>query len=698
MPSDLDPFFNPRGVAIIGASSNPTKLSHGIVRNMLTYGYHGKTYPVNPGAKEIMGLACYSHIALVPDPVDLAVLILPSDQILQALEDCGKRGIRAVIVISGGFREVGKEGAALEKELIRIASSYQIRIIGPNCVGTMNLLSGLNTTFIKGMPAKGGIGFVSQSGAVCGGIVDLIANKEIGFSHFLSLGNEADVNETDMIRYLGDDPQTSTIAVYAEGIRDGQQFIQTCKTITTKKPILILKAGRSDEGAKAVASHTGSLAGSYAAYQAGFRQSGVIEVETTTDLIHCAMALDWLKPPAGNNVVIVTNSGGPAALASDSLSANGLQLARLEEGTQAKLKEKLNPAAQTANPVDMLGGANENEYEHALTSSLKDKRVDMALAILVPQALVNPLEVAKAITRAAHASDKPVIACLMGHESTQEAQQYLHQNKVPMVNYPEMTGVMFGALLQRSVYLAIRQDKSQVQLKMDIGKIKEILESNHGVREWGEHLTRPVMDACQILLVPGEFVNGLEQVKKTARDLGYPVVLKLASPQALHKSEMGAIAVNIADEDTLIQAHGRLVGAIKKRTPDATIEGFLVEQMAPPGKEVIIGMKRDPSFGPVMMFGLGGIFVELFKDVAFRIAPLTHTDAEEMIQETRAYQLLNGWRGDHVYDIRAAVDVILKLARLSEDFPEILEVEINPLRIFRKGQGALALDCRMILS
>ena len=447
MPSSLKPFFEPRGVAIIGASASPDKLSYGILKNLMSYGYRGGIYPVNPKSEEILGIPCFSEICQVPDPVDLAVIVLSSKLIPSVLEECGKRAIKAAIIISGGFKEVGEEGRDLEAEILKIAGKYGIRLIGPNCVGTMNLVTGLNTTFIKGIPSTGGIGFISQSGAVCGGVVDHYANKGIGFSHFLSLGNEADVTETDMIEYLGEDGDTRVIAAYVEGIRDGQRFINVAKKVNSKKPVVILKAGQSEEGAKAVSSHTGSLAGSHAAYQAAFKQSGVIEAFTTTDLLNIAMALDWMNLPPGNRVAIITNSGGPAALASDSMANNGIKLASILPATQEKLKEKLNPSAQTANPVDMLGGANEDEFSFALDLVLSDPGVDMALPILVPQALVKPEKIAQAIVDSSRKSSKPVIVCLMGNESIQEASKILQKNHIPMVDLPRAGGCNVRSLI-----------------------------------------------------------------------------------------------------------------------------------------------------------------------------------------------------------------------------------------------------------
>ena len=697
MTSSLKPFFDPRGVAIIGASASPDKLSYGILKNLISYGYRGGIYPVNPKAEEILGVTCYSEICQVPDPVDLAVIVLASKLIPSVLEECGKRAIKAVIIISGGFKEVGAEGRGLEEDVLKIASNYKIRLIGPNCVGTMNLITGLNTTFIKGVPSTGGIGFISQSGAICGGVVDHFANKGIGFSHFLSLGNEADVSETDMIGYFGADEDTRVIAAYIEGIQDGQRFLKITRQVTAKKPVVILKAGKSEEGAKAVSSHTGSLAGSHSAYQAAFKQSGVIEVFSTSDLLNTAMALDWLNPPQGNKVAIITNSGGPAALASDSLAINGIQLASISSVIQEKLKEKLNPSAQTGNPVDMLGGANEEEFAYALDLVLSDPGVDMVLPILVPQSLVKPERVAQAIVESSRKTAKPVIVCLMGMESIQEARKILYKNHVPMVDFPELTGVMFGALYKRSLTKESILKIPAVESNNGRDQVKTIFEINAGKKVWGENETRPILAAYGIPLVEGGLVNSIKDGQKLANSLGYPVVMKVSSEQLLHKSEAGVVKVDVKDDHSFAETYINLIDKANHYDVNARIEGILVEKMAPKGEEVIIGMKRDPGFGPMLMFGMGGIFVELFKDVAFRIAPISFNDAEEMIRETKAFQLLNGWRGGAKFDIKAITNPLKLLGQLAIDFPQIQEVEINPLRVLPEVAGVLGLDCRMIL-
>lgn len=718
MEQSLSLFFKPRGVALVGASASPNKLSFGILRNLAQYGFAGGIYPVNPRYNEILGLKAYPDVASVPDPVDLAVTVLSSGQTPEVLEACGMRGIRATIIISGGFKEVGKEGAALEGECLRIARNYGMRLIGPNCVGTFDMNSGLDTTFIQGLPSKGRIGFVSQSGAVGGGVVDYIANKRVGFSMFASLGNEADVTETDVIEYLAEDPDTAVIAAYVEAIRDGKRFLETAARVTRQKPIVILKAGRTGAGARAVSSHTGSLAGSNSAYQAAFRQAGVIEASSTAELFEIAQALDYQPLPRGRRVAITTNAGGPAALASDSLAAHGMSLADLADETKKVLRGELNPSAQVANPVDMLGGAEPREYSLAMRSLLSDPNVDIALPILVPQALVNPAEVARAIGQACREQPaetaRPVIACFVGERSLEEARKVLEEYRVPLYTFAESTGRVLGAMSEYAAWLKRGEtqpesldniDRLEASLAIPVHEMEKAASSNalqaqpaaRKPRVLGEAGARPLLEAYGIPVVHGVFARNADEAADATRQVGLPVIMKVVSPDILHKSDAGGIRINLTSPNMVHEAYFEMVRAITAAQPDVHIAGALIEAMAPTGTEVIIGMKRDPNFGPLLMFGLGGVYVELFNDVSFRVAPVTRQDAEEMIQQTRAGRLLTGFRGEAPADIDEVVDCILRLSQLALDFPEIQEVEINPLRVFATGNGALALDCRAIL-
>lgn len=697
MRSDLRPFFAPAGVALIGASDNPSKLSHGILKNMISYGYQGAVHPVNPKAKSILGLTCYPDIRQVPDPVDLAVIIIPAPAVPEALEACGERGIHAVIIISGGFKEVGPEGAALEKICLEIARKHHMRLIGPNCVGTLNLYTGLNTTFIQGVPARGGISFVSQSGAVGGGVIDYLRNKGVGFAAFASLGNEADITETDVIEYLATDPDTRVIAAYVESIRDGQRFLRIAREVTRQKPIILLKAGRTEAGARAVSSHTGSLAGANEAYRAAFIQSGVIEANTVAELFEIATALDTQPLPQGPRIAIVTNAGGPAALASDSLASHGLKLATLVEDTRQALRTHLNPAAQVDNPIDMLGGAEPHDYAFALNQALQDPNVDATLTILVPQALVDPAEVARQIAQVAQSAAKPVLTCFMGEHSVGQAREILRRAGIPMYTFPESAGYVLGAMQryakwhQRTWVEPTRPEGCQPE------KVAAILSQFASRRVLGEAESRLVLDAYGVSLIPGALARNAEEAVEAAERLGFPVVMKVVSPQILHKSDVGGIRLNLKSPGEVREAFSEMMTRLQSLLPHADLEGVLIEAMAPAGHEVIIGMRRDPNFGPVMMFGLGGIYVELFRDVAFRVAPLTHDDALEMIFETRAGRLLSGFRNQPTADLEAILDAILRLSHLALDFPEIQEAEINPLLVRPKGGGAVALDCRILL-
>ncbi len=697
MQSDLTPFFNPLGVAIVGASSNPAKLSFGIFKNLTQYGFHGNIYPVNPNANEILGLPCYPDLASVPDPLDLVVSVISGAQTPAILEACGQRGVKAVTIISGGFREVGSEGESLEKRCLEIAKHYGIRLVGPNCVGTMDLHSGLNTTFIYGVPDTGHIGFLSQSGAICGGIVDYVRSKKVGFSNFVSLGNMADVNETDMIEYLATDPNTRVITLYLEGIQDGRRFLETARRVSRVKPIIVLKAGKTSAGARAVSSHTGSIAGSHSAYQAAFQQAGVIEVETVAELFNVALAFDLQPISSGGRAAIVTNSGGPAALASDSLAANGLTLASLTAGSMQELRAHLNPSAQVSNPVDMLGGAEPADYGMALAQVASDPEVDVLIPILVPQALIKPVEVAKQILRVAETTRKPIAACFMGDQAVAEARQVLHDGGVPMYIFPDEVGYSLGAINTYGSWLQKSVSRPSTFDHIDAAAARAYFASLSPAGSLGEMQTRRLLECYGFPVVPGSMARSDHEAGEIAEKIGRPVVLKIVSPDLLHKSDVGGIRLGLNGREVVEGAYRQLMAELAERVPNAHLEGAMVEAMAPKGIEVIVGMRRDANFGPVLMFGLGGTYVELFADVAFGVAPVSVDDAREMIARTKAGKLLEGFRGSSSGDLHAVVDCLCRLGQLALDFPEIAEIEINPLVVYGVGQGVMALDCRAVL-
>ena len=698
MTKDLLPFFNPRGVAIIGASSNPKKVSHGIVINLKNNGYQGKIYPVNPSAETIAGLPCFDDISKVPDPLDLGVIILPAAVIPASLEACGRRGLKAVTVISGGFKEVGQAGADLEEIILGIAKKYSMRLLGPNCVGTMDLYTGLNTTFIKGVPERGHIGFLSQSGALGGGVIDYAIGYGGTFSRFVSLGNEANITETDMIEVLAEDPNTNVIALYVESILDGQRFISVASQVTQHKPIVVLKGGRSEAGARAVSSHTGSIAGSNEAYQAAFKQSGVIQTQNFDEFYNLAVALATQPQPNGNKSVIITNAGGPAALASDSLENNGLQLANLNQKSQQTLREKLNPSAQVNNPVDMLGGAEPEDYHLAISAALDDDDVDSVIVIHVPTAVVDPCEIAEAVCDASRNQSKPILTCLFGGISTTDARQILNKQGIPVFTFPEAPGRTLGLMAEYHKSKSIPAEIKEQPFSFDHAGVNSIINTHKEISQLNEALARPIFSAYGLPLIPGDTANNVHEAIDIANELGYPVVVKIISNQILHKTDVGAVQVNLTDQEMVNNSVLEMMEQIRIAQPDAAIQGILVEKMAPDGFDVILGMRRDPNFGPLMMFGLGGIYVELAADISFRVAPINYDEIKNMVFETSAGKILSGARGRPAADIDAVVECVFKLSKLTLDFPSISEMEINPLRVFSRGQGAAALDARIILA
>jgi acetyltransferase len=696
MTHSLTPFFNPRGVALIGASANPGKLGHAVLHNLINSGYRGAVYPVNPNYPDIDGLPCYADIAAVPNPVDLAVLIVPAAAAPAALTACGRRGLKAAIIISGGFKETGPEGAALETECVAVLRRFGMRLIGPNGIGTMAQNSGLNTTFLRSLPQAGPIALVSQSGAVVGGVLDFVGGQHTGFSHVVSLGNAADVTETDIILYLADDPHARVLAVYAESITDGRRFMEAARQVSARKPIVLLKAGRTQAGGRAAASHTGALAGSHAAYAAALKQSGVIEVFSLNDLFNTALALAYQPLPQGNRLALVTNAGGPAVLAADAMASHNLRLADLSAGTQAALRARLNPHAPVSNPVDMLGGAEAADYGFALAAALADPGVDAALVTHVPQALVNPVQVARAIAETAQGAAKPVYACFMGQVSVGQAQQLLHQHMVPPYTFPEDAAQAIGRAVE---YARQRQQAVKVdppaRPTVNAAAARAALACAQGALT--EAAARPVLAAYGLPLAAGGLATTPAQAVELAEAGGYPAVLKIVSPDILHKSESGGIALNLPHAAAVQAAYRHIMERAAAAAPEARLTGVLVQKMAPPGHEVIVGVRRDPQFGPLLMFGLGGIYVELLTDVSFRVAPISRAEARAMIAETKAGRLLAGLRGQPPADIEAVVDCLVRLSQLALDFPQIEEVEVNPLRVLPQGEGALALDARLIL-
>lgn len=681
MDAALLPFFDPKGIAIIGASASPEKLGYGVTRNLIQSGYTGSIHLVAKKSGEIFGKTIHTNLQDVPDPVELAILIVPTPATPQAIEDCGKRGIRAAIIVSAGFREAGEEGAALEQRCVETAHRYGVRLLGPNCIGVIDTHLPLDTTFLQPpMPAQGSIGFISHSGAFAAAIIDWAREQGFGFSRIVSLGNQADVNETDMLPLFADNPHTKVIAMYMEGISDGKRFIRIASETARKKPIVALKVGRFESGQKAAASHTGALAASDTTFDAAFEKAGVLRAETAEQMFDWARALETCPLPAGNRVGILTNAGGPGVIAADALEREGLALAALSASTQKALVAALPPAASVHNPVDMLASASPDQYADCLRLLLADENVDAAMVILPPPPMFTAEDVAKRIIASASESAKPVVVALMGSTLVKSASDTFQAARIPTYPFPERAASALAALTKRAINLTAEKGQTA-----DVEPRQPL--------QAGDLSADALMQAYGIPTAPIELARSVDEAVASADRLGYPVVIKIASPDILHKSDVGGVALNIQDASALREGYARMIKRIQKITPAPRLEGVHVQRQIPAGQEVIIGMARDPQFGALMMFGSGGVEVEGLQDVAFCLSPLNQAEAEAMMRKTWAGRKLKGFRNIPPADEAAVRDVLIRLSHIADAHEEIEEIEINPLRAL--SQGAIAVDVRI---
>jgi len=681
MDAALLPFFDPKGVVIIGASASPEKLGYGVTRNLIQSGYAGAIHLVAQKSGEIFKKTVHTNLQDVPDPVELAILIVPTSATPQAIEDCGKRGVRAAIIVSAGFREAGEEGAALEQRCVEAAQRYGVRLLGPNCIGVIDTHLPLDTTFLQPpMPAQGNIGFISHSGAFAAAIIDWAREQGFGFSRIVSLGNQADVNETDMLPLLADNPHTKVIAMYMEGISDGKRFIRIASETARKKPIVALKVGRFESGQKAAASHTGALAASDTTFDAAFEKAGVLRAETAEQMFDWARALETCPLPNGNRISILTNAGGPGVIAADALEREGLALAALSESTQKALVAALPPAASVHNPVDMLASASPEQYADCLRLLLADENVDAVMVILPPPPMFTAEDVAKRIVASAGESTKPVVVALMGSTLVKSANDTFQAARIPSYPFPERAASALAALTKRAVNLTAEK-----------GQTADV-ESRQPLQA-GDLSADALMQAYGIPTAIIELARSVDEAVASADRLGYPVVIKIASPDILHKSDVGGVALNIQDASALREGYARMIKQIQKITPAPHLEGVYVQRQIPAGQEVIIGMARDPQFGALMMFGSGGVEVEGLQDVAFCLSPLNQAEAEAMMRKTWAGRKLKGFRNIPPADEAAVRDVLIRLSHIADAHEEIEEIEINPLRAL--SQGAAAVDVRI---
>jgi len=626
----------------------------------------------------------------------LAIIAVKPVDVLETIKICGEKNIEAAIVISAGFKETGPKGAKLEQELKKLAKENGVRILGPNCLGLIDTHSKLNASFATGMPEQGEIGFFSQSGAMCVAILDWVLGEKIGFSKFISLGNKTDISEIDMLIALGEDKNTKVILGYLEGIENGPAFIQVAQEVSKKKPIVIIKAGVTSAGAKAVSSHTGSLAGSESAYQAAFKQSGVIRAKTINELFNYALAFVKQPLPKGPRVAILTNSGGPGIIAADACDQSALQLVRLNSETAEKLRSFLPPVASFVNPIDIIGDAHFDRYDQALKVLLGASNVDAVIVILTPTATIEIKETAKAVVKHAQKTNKPILCSFMGKMQVEKGVKYLKKHGIPNYLCPEDAVMVLEKMWQRQHWLS-QPLSTYFQIQADRARVRYLLEM--AKRQGRFHLTeteaREILKAYGFSLPQTRLARTKEDAVEAAKNIGFPVVLKIVSPDISHKTDVGGVILKLETPQAVKEAFTEIMLRVKEKFPKAAIYGISVQEMIQGAKETIIGFTRDPQFGPLLMFGLGGIYVEILKDVSFRIAPIGKREALEMIREIKTYPLLRGIRGEPPTDVSALVEGILALNQMALDFPEIIEAEINPFLV--RTKGSTAVDARLTI-
>ena len=699
MRNQLDAIFKPRSVAVIGASTRKGTIGRETLHNILLAEFNGKVFPVNPKAQVIHSIKAYSTIYDVPDAVDLAIVIVPKQHVKEVVRQCGEKGVKGLVVISAGFSEIGPEGKKRETEILDIVHEYDMRMIGPNCFGIVNTnpAVSLNATFGKTFPRQGRVGFITQSGAMGEAIMSHANELGIGFSFVASIGNKADISSNDILAYLKDDPDTDIILMYLENFGNPLNFTRIAREVSRIKPIVAVKSGRTKLGAKAASSHTGALAGLDVGVDALFEQTGVMRTDTVEELFDVAAALSKQPVPKGNRVVVVTNAGGPGILATDALINNGMEMPELSPSTVTKLKKFISAEASFSNPMDMVAGAAGKEFKMTLDAVKNDKRYDSIIPIFVPPVTIDQMEVARNIHESLKDTKKTVLACFMGAGEGSAGIEYLKENNIPVYIFPEAIAKTLSTIYKHREWLSKSRGRYKT-FKVDSDKVRGLIKSalGNGDKAIVGDQAIAILEAYGIPAAGYKYASLAKEAVAGANKIGYPVVMKINTPAILHKTEFGGVMVDLRTDQEVREAFNELrkrIGSLGKG------EKFSVamQRMISGGIETVMGMTIDPSFGPLLMFGLGGIYVEVMKDVSFKINPLTDANAKEMIQSIRSYPLLTGFRGAPPVDIATIEETLLRLSQLVSDFDCFDEIDINPFIASPKKDMCKAVDARFIL-
>lgn len=696
---DLNKMFSPESVAVVGASNSEGKVGYIIVNNIINDGYEGKVYPINPKDDEIQGLKAYANVSDLPEVPDLVIISIPGKLVNPVVKECGELGVENMVVISAGFKEIGGEGIKMEEELTALGKEYGINIIGPNSLGTTDSHTPLNSSFSQVMPPKGNIAFISQSGAMMVAIIDWSLTAGIGFSKIISLGNKAGTTEIELIQHLANDPETAVVICYLESISEDEDFVRTMREVSQKKPVVILKSGSSSAGAEAASSHTGALAGSDIAFDTAFKQSGVFRVTTMDELFDVGLAFSKCSLPKGRNLAIITNAGGGGVVSVDAMERYGLNLVQFDDETTAKLKEAVPDEGSVKNPVDVLGDAPVIRYKESLEIVLGSEDVDALVVMVCPTASADPDGIAKAIVEGSKGIDKPVITVNMGGPSFEAANDLLRENNIPTYVFPE-TAVKVVDYLARFEAVQERNYDDPIETINDVDseKVSAIFEK---VKADGRDTligseAYAVAEAYGISAAPIKLASSAKDAGELAEDMDFPVVLKIASDKILHKSDIGGVKVGINSKEEAEKVFDEIIANAKKAHPDVIPDGVEVQKMMDSGIEVLVGMIRDPQFGPMIAFGMGGIYVNLIEDVSFKLANgLTSEEIDEQLNNTKIVELLKGYRGEAPGDIEEVKSAIKRVAKLTLDFPEISELDINPIFVYENGSSALDIKIKL---